>query len=58
MAISAGLTYSQGEVIITMDADLQHPPELIPEMVSLWRQGYEVVYTLKRNYPIPFYKLI
>jgi dolichol-phosphate mannosyltransferase len=58
MAILAGLTYSQGEVVITMDADLQHPPELIPEMVSLWRQGYEVVYTLKRNYPIPFYKLI
>ncbi len=45
----AGLSYAQGDAVITTDADLQHPPSLIPEMVRLWREGYEVVYTSKRN---------
>lgn len=42
-AIFAGLTYAHGEAIIVMDADLQHPPRLIPDMVALHRQGFDQV---------------
>jgi len=45
--ILAGLAHASGEAIISMDGDLQHPPELIPEMISLWRQGYHIVFTSK-----------
>lgn len=45
----AGLSYCTGEAVIMMDADLQHPPSLIPEMIHQWKEGYEVVYTTKRN---------
>jgi dolichol-phosphate mannosyltransferase len=48
--IFAGLSYARGEAVVTMAADLQHPPGLLPEMVRLWRQEFEVVYTTKRNY--------
>jgi dolichol-phosphate mannosyltransferase len=48
-AILAGLEHAEGDVVVSMDADLQHPPELLPEMVHLWRSGYEVVYTIKRG---------
>ena len=48
----ARMTYSCGDAVITMDADLQHPPSLIPEMVRLWQSGYEVVYTIKRNHHV------
>ena len=48
----AGMTYCRGDAVITMDADMQHPPTLIPEMVRLWQQGYEVVYTAKRNHQL------
>ncbi len=43
-AISAGLDYACGQAIIILDADLQDPPEIIPEMVSCWKNGAEVVY--------------
>ena len=43
-AISAGLDYACGQAIIILDADLQDPPEVIPEMVSCWKNGAEVVY--------------
>jgi dolichol-phosphate mannosyltransferase len=46
-ALSAGLDYANGDVVITMDADLQHPPELIGPMVDAWRRGYDVVHTRK-----------
>lgn len=42
-AMSAGLEHCQGEAVIVIDADLQDPPELIPQMVSKWREGYDVV---------------
>ncbi|MFQ6119458.1 MAG: glycosyltransferase family 2 protein, partial [Methanosarcinales archaeon] len=45
IALAAGIAYSTGDAIITMDGDLQHPPELIPEMVSLWEKGFEIVNT-------------
>jgi dolichol-phosphate mannosyltransferase len=54
-ALIAGLEHSKGDAVISMDADLQHPPELIPEMLRLWEEGYEVVYTIKReNMAQPF----
>ena len=45
----AGLHHARGDVVVTMDADLQHPPECLPEMLSLWRSGHEIVFTLKRQ---------
>lgn len=44
IAVTAGLNYVRGKVIIVMDADLQDPPELIPDLLALWQQGYQVVY--------------
>lgn len=43
-AVTAGLQYVTGEAIVIIDADLQDPPELLPEMVELWEQGNEVIY--------------
>ena len=48
-ALAAGLSHAQGEAIITMDADLQDPPELIPELVARWRAGAEVVRAVRRS---------
>lgn len=42
-AMLAGLDHAEGDAVILMDADLQHPPELIPEMLSWWRKGYDDV---------------
>jgi polyisoprenyl-phosphate glycosyltransferase len=44
VAVTAGLNFARGQVVIVLDADLQDPPELIPAMVECWRQGYQVVY--------------
>ncbi len=46
-ALSAGLAHARGEVVVPMDADLQHPPEAIAEMIEKWRDGYEVVYAVR-----------
>jgi glycosyltransferase involved in cell wall biosynthesis len=43
IALTAGVTYASGDAIVTMDADLQHPPELLPKLVERWRAGAEVV---------------
>jgi len=43
-AISAGLEKARGRAVIVIDADLQDPPEVIPEMIAKWDEGYEVVY--------------
>jgi glycosyltransferase involved in cell wall biosynthesis len=45
----AGLENCRGDVAITLDADLQHPPALIPDMLRLWRDGYQVVNTRRRE---------
>ena len=42
-ALSAGLDYASGDAVIPMDADLQDPPELIPQLLGKWREGYDVV---------------
>ncbi len=47
IALTAGLDHVRGEVIIVLDADLQDPPELIPEMLKGWREGYEIVYGVR-----------
>ncbi|MBV9706756.1 MAG: glycosyltransferase family 2 protein [Chloroflexi bacterium] len=44
IAISAGLDYAQGDGVIILDADLQDPPEIIPELIARWKDGAEVVY--------------
>jgi glycosyltransferase involved in cell wall biosynthesis len=46
-ALRAGLDHAQGDCVISLDADMQHPPELIPEMISKWQEGYEIVYTVR-----------
>lgn len=48
-ALKAGLDHSKADVVITMDGDLQHPPELIPLLIEKWEEGYEVVYTLRKD---------
>ena len=45
----AGLDYSKGDAVIIIDADLQDPPELIPEMIKYWEEGYDDVYAKRRS---------
>ena len=45
IAMTAGMDYAKGEAVIFMDADLQHPPVYIPQMIELWQQGKEIVLT-------------
>jgi dolichol-phosphate mannosyltransferase len=47
IAVTAGLDACRGQAIVIMDADLQDPPEVIPELVDKWREGYEVVYAVR-----------
>ncbi|MEW6182315.1 MAG: glycosyltransferase family 2 protein [Bacillota bacterium] len=47
IALTAGLDFASGEVVIPIDADLQDPPELIPELIAKWREGYDVVYATR-----------
>ena len=49
IALSAGLDAAAGDAVIMMDSDLQHPPSLIPEVVRLWREGYDVVSTIRER---------
>jgi polyisoprenyl-phosphate glycosyltransferase len=48
-ALFAGLTHARGKAVISMDADLQHPPAMIRALVRLWRRGYKVVQTVRRD---------
>ncbi len=47
LAVTAGWDYARGNAIITIDADLQDPPEVIPDLIAKWREGYEVVYAVR-----------
>lgn len=68
VAITAGWDYARGQAVIIMDADLQDPPEVIPDLIAKWREGYEVVYAvraeregetwLKKTTAALFYRLI
>jgi glycosyltransferase involved in cell wall biosynthesis len=48
-ALSAGLDHASGQAVVPMDVDLQDPPEVIGAMLAKWREGYEVVYGVRRN---------
>jgi polyisoprenyl-phosphate glycosyltransferase len=68
IALTAGLDHCAGDVIIAIDADLQDPPELIPQMIDAWKEGYDVAYAvrterdgeswLKRSTAHVFYRLL
>lgn len=47
LAVTAGLEHAGGDAVVIIDADLQDPPEVIPEMITRWRDGYHVVYGLR-----------
>ncbi len=51
MALRAGYDHARGDAVICLDADLQHPPELIPTLIDKWREGYDVVYTVRQPDP-------
>lgn len=67
-ALKAGLDFAFGDCVISLDADLQHPPELFEQMLKKWEEGYEIVYTRrkedkslsikKRKFSLYFYKLL
>ncbi len=48
LALTCGMDQARGDAVITMDGDLQHPPELIPKLLSLWEEGYEIVQTIRQ----------
>src|SRR6266516_4278847 len=68
LALTAGLDHAQGDAVVIIDADLQDPPELIPELLKGWEQGYDVVCArriaregdtwLKRLTAAAFYRLL
>jgi len=49
IALSAGLQHARGDAVVTMDADLQHPPELIPQFLTCWYEGYKMVYAARQS---------
>ncbi len=59
IAITAGMDYAAGDAIVVIDADLQDPPEVIPEMIKKWKEGYDVVFgkRIKRQGETFFKKL-
>lgn len=48
-AVAAGLDHARGEVVVLLDGDLEDPPELIPELMARWQEGYEVVLARRRS---------
>ena len=48
-ALSAGLAYASGQAVVQIDADLQHPPEIIAKFFDAWRDGHEIVYGTRRS---------
>lgn len=49
VAVTAGLDHASGEAVVLTDADLQDPPEVIPQMIAKWREGYDVVYGVRAS---------
>lgn len=47
VALTAGLDHATGDAVVIIDADLQDPPEVIPDLIERWREGYEVVYAVR-----------
>ena len=50
-ALRAGFDFADGNCVICMDGDMQHPPELIPQMIDKWQEGYDIVYTIRNDDP-------
>jgi dolichol-phosphate mannosyltransferase len=50
-ALTAGLEHARGEVVVSMDSDLQHPPALLPTLLAKWREGNDLVLTLRQDDP-------
>lgn len=48
-ALRAGLLYAKGDAVISLDADMQHPPKLLPKLISKWQEGYEVVNSVRND---------
>lgn len=48
-ALTCGLDQAEGDAVISMDGDMQHPPELLPRLLELWEQGYQVVQTIRQS---------
>ena len=49
LALTCGLDHADGDAVVTMDGDMQHPPELIPVLLEKWEAGYEVVQTIRQT---------
>ncbi|MCR4436620.1 MAG: glycosyltransferase family 2 protein [Clostridiales bacterium] len=49
IALTAGYDLAEGQAVICLDGDLQHPPELIPEMIEKWKQGFDIVLTIRED---------
>ncbi len=59
IALKAGIDYAKGDCVISMDADMQHPPEMIPDLIQKWKQGFDIVYTKRQDDKrLPFFKRI
>ena len=57
IALTAGIDAARGDAVVMLDSDLQHPPQLIPEMVERWRQGDDVVSAVRENKnTLPWFK--
>jgi dolichol-phosphate mannosyltransferase len=50
-ALTAGLEHARGDLVLTLDSDLQHPPALIPTLLAKWREGHDIVLTLRADDP-------
>ena len=47
LALTCSLDHASGDAVISMDGDLQHPPEMIPQLLKLWEEGWEIVQTVR-----------
>ena len=47
IAITCGMDFARGDAVITMDGDMQHPPALIPTLIGKWKEGYDIVQTVR-----------
>ena len=58
VAVSAGLDHAEGKAVVVMDADLQDPPAVVPELFKKWREGYDVAYAIRQNRKENWFKRI
>ena len=47
LALTCGIDHADGDAVITMDGDMQHPPELLPQLIARWEEGFEIVQTVR-----------